>query len=363
MKLLTVIFALILAVSGRIFNNPSIEKYVNSAETYQSGLEHQQSGLYSSQSNQYTGHEVANTRPDGKKTAKTLSYHAENEGHHYRYAYETDNGIRVQEEGKIEKGTSAHGAFSFKGDDGHEYTITYTADENGFRPSGDHLPTSPPIPEAILKSLEKNAKDEAAGIFDDGKYHEHQEPKLHEHQQIESGHQSLEFHSSGNSGANSAYFGQAATQESNLGHQESSSQSSASSSYYSPSSQYESSSASSSSGQGFDSGYGSSSGFAPSLGHQSSSGLESSLGHQYTRNEASLGYQSSSGNEGNLGHQYSESHGAMNYQSALGQGSGFSSGNYRFRTPSGFVSSASHGGSAGHFSGMSYLPPPGYHRQ
>lgn len=46
------------------------------------------------------------------------------------------------------------GSYSYVGDDGQTYSITYTADENGYRAEGAHLPTPPPIPEAILKSLQ-----------------------------------------------------------------------------------------------------------------------------------------------------------------------------------------------------------------
>ncbi|RZC35426.1 pupal cuticle protein 36-like, partial [Asbolus verrucosus] len=99
----------------------------------------------------------------------------------YKFDYETENRITHQESGQLKNpGTdqeinSVQGAFSYTGDDGASYSISYTADENGFQPQGAHLPVAPPIPEEILKSLEQNAADEAAGIIDDGSYRaEHQ---------------------------------------------------------------------------------------------------------------------------------------------------------------------------------------------
>jgi len=37
------------------------------------------------------------------------------------------------------------GSYSYLGDDGHTYAVSWTADENGFRAVGDHLPT--PVPQ------------------------------------------------------------------------------------------------------------------------------------------------------------------------------------------------------------------------
>ncbi|XP_062542081.1 keratin, type I cytoskeletal 9-like [Armigeres subalbatus] len=78
----------------------------------------------------------------------------------YFYKYATDNEIEVSETGRIEnRGTEdqvlrATGYYEFVADDGVKYRVDYTADENGFQATGDHLPTPPPIPEEIVRALE-----------------------------------------------------------------------------------------------------------------------------------------------------------------------------------------------------------------
>ncbi|XP_047031316.1 pupal cuticle protein 27-like [Helicoverpa zea] len=115
-----------------------------------------------------------NRRPqqDAEKNAATLKQDQDvGEDGSYHFGFETSNGIRAEEAGNP---AQAQGGFSYKGDDGITYTVTYTSGEGGFRPQGEHLPVPPPTPEAILEALRKNEQDEAAGIFDDGKYHPEQ---------------------------------------------------------------------------------------------------------------------------------------------------------------------------------------------
>ncbi|XP_044751246.1 larval cuticle protein LCP-30-like [Coccinella septempunctata] len=98
------------------------------------------------------------TSPDGRWRIIKQTGDVSEDG--YNWEYETENGISAAESGKLaNKGTQneamqASGFFTYTGPDNVIYTVTYRADENGFRPEGAHLPTPPPIPEAILKSLE-----------------------------------------------------------------------------------------------------------------------------------------------------------------------------------------------------------------
>lgn len=76
--------------------------------------------------------------------------------------FETDNGIYVQEEGKVRKITEdgvdliVQGSYLYTAPDGQEINVRYTADENGFHPEGAHLPTPPPVPPQIQRAIEWN---------------------------------------------------------------------------------------------------------------------------------------------------------------------------------------------------------------
>lgn len=63
------------------------------------------------------------------------------------HRYETSDGQNREETGSIQKVEDndvlvVRGFYSFIGDDGVEYTVTYVADQDGFRATGDHIPTT-----------------------------------------------------------------------------------------------------------------------------------------------------------------------------------------------------------------------------
>ncbi|KAF0293395.1 Pupal cuticle protein Edg-78E [Amphibalanus amphitrite] len=68
----------------------------------------------------------------------------------YEYGYEQDNGQRVEEVGKSIPGyepetgsISKVGSFEFVSPEGQQFRVDYTSGEEGFLPSGAHLPVAP----------------------------------------------------------------------------------------------------------------------------------------------------------------------------------------------------------------------------
>lgn len=79
----------------------------------------------------------------------------------YNYAYETANGISVEEQGFLKnQGDPKHeaqvsqGQYQYTAPDGQIIKVVYVADEAGFHPQGEHFPTPPPIPKLIQRALE-----------------------------------------------------------------------------------------------------------------------------------------------------------------------------------------------------------------
>ncbi|KAG7299469.1 hypothetical protein JYU34_016430 [Plutella xylostella] len=76
----------------------------------------------------------------------------------YQYSFETGNGINAEQKGELKKvgdidAIEVQGQFQYPGENG-PIVLTYVADENGFHPMGDHLPTAPPVPAPIQRALE-----------------------------------------------------------------------------------------------------------------------------------------------------------------------------------------------------------------
>ncbi|XP_075162344.1 larval cuticle protein LCP-17-like [Haematobia irritans] len=95
---------------------------------------------------------VAHCASGDDKTAETLKYVNEvNADGSYNFEYSSSNGIDFGEAGV--GGSYGKGSYSYTSPEGQPIALSYTADENGYQPQGDHLPTPPPIPEYILKAL------------------------------------------------------------------------------------------------------------------------------------------------------------------------------------------------------------------
>ncbi|XP_050299977.1 endocuticle structural glycoprotein SgAbd-3-like [Anthonomus grandis grandis] len=77
----------------------------------------------------------------------------------YEYSFQSPDGTYQEHHGGLKNlspypGNTASGSYSWIDPEGYQHEVHYVADENGFQPQSADLPTPPPIPEAILRSLQ-----------------------------------------------------------------------------------------------------------------------------------------------------------------------------------------------------------------
>ncbi|XP_022814927.1 endocuticle structural glycoprotein SgAbd-3-like [Spodoptera litura] len=145
-----IVLALVSAASSARLDNVFLPPNARSSSGANAGLQTPYGGAAYSGGQAYGGNQ-----------AEILRYENEINEEGYHYAFETSDGTKAEQQGRVypgaqpEEGSLAvSGSYSYVGDDGQTYTVTYIADENGYRAEGAHLPTPPPIPAEILKSLQ-----------------------------------------------------------------------------------------------------------------------------------------------------------------------------------------------------------------
>merc|ERR1711964_444141 len=84
----------------------------------------------------------------------------------FSLALEADNGINKQIEGFVgaEGQINMRGSYMMPLADGTFAVVTLIADENGFQPQSDLLPTPPPLPAHVIELLEIAERQRAEGI-------------------------------------------------------------------------------------------------------------------------------------------------------------------------------------------------------
>ncbi|CAL8102792.1 unnamed protein product [Orchesella dallaii] len=119
---------------------------------------------------------VAAARPQQAKNDEVVIVRSEFEDKGdgtFNWASETSDGTKIEQQGFLknpgteDEGISISGSYQYYAPEGELISLKYIADEKGFQPEGEHLPTPPPIPEAIQKALEiiyRNAEQQAASF-------------------------------------------------------------------------------------------------------------------------------------------------------------------------------------------------------
>ncbi|KAH8355356.1 hypothetical protein KR093_011538, partial [Drosophila rubida] len=101
---------------------------------------------------QVVSHQVVSHASGDDVHAETLNRADDVRPDGFSAVLETSNHISESRNG--DEHGNIHGNYGWISPEGEHIQITYVADENGYQPSGAHLPTPPPIPVEIQRALE-----------------------------------------------------------------------------------------------------------------------------------------------------------------------------------------------------------------
>jgi hypothetical protein len=82
------------------------------------------------------------------KPAEVVQNDLEVEADGFKYAYEIDDGTAAQAVGT---NNNHEGSYKWTSPEGENFEVKYVADENGYQPTGAHIPVPHPL---ILKAIE-----------------------------------------------------------------------------------------------------------------------------------------------------------------------------------------------------------------
>ncbi|XP_050720641.1 cuticle protein AM1159-like [Eriocheir sinensis] len=113
---------------------------------------------------------AAAPRPD-QDAVVTLDERTDNGDGTFSLRLETSNGIAEERTGVVgsEGQSNMQGSYSFTLPDGTVAVVTFVADEGGFRPESDLLPTPHPLPAHAIEQLRVAEEQRAQGITFDRK--------------------------------------------------------------------------------------------------------------------------------------------------------------------------------------------------
>ncbi|CAK1604167.1 unnamed protein product [Parnassius mnemosyne] len=101
---------------------------------------------------------AATAAPQNPQDVQIVRYDTNNGLDSYSFAFEQSDGTKQEQQGEVvnegreDEYLSVKGSFTYIGQDGVTYVVTYVADQNGYQPEIEQGPGGA-VPDAVLSSL------------------------------------------------------------------------------------------------------------------------------------------------------------------------------------------------------------------